>query len=120
MTDEEAIAWAVGRWQAEVAHRPLRNIHRRTLDDCWRQMIRHFGGDPEALCGPAHDDLVAENPADAVRQPRAWLYEVLSENGAVVCYRFAPAGVKANDEALTAVASTMARGTTLRGTPLYE
>jgi hypothetical protein len=59
----EVVDWAVGRWQAEVANRPLRNIHRRSLDDTWRQVIRHFGGDPVILCGPAHDDLL-----DAVTQ----------------------------------------------------
>ncbi len=55
MTDLE---WAVERWNAEVKHRPLVNIHRRTLDDTWRQVIRHFGGDPDALVGPAHDELL--------------------------------------------------------------
>ncbi len=56
---ETEVAWAVGRWHAEVANRPLVNVHRRSLDDTWRQVIRHFGGDAEALCGPAHDDLLA-------------------------------------------------------------
>jgi hypothetical protein len=55
----EHICWAVGRWDAEVKNRPLRNIHRRSLDDTWRQVIRHFGGDDEGLCGPAHDELLA-------------------------------------------------------------
>lgn len=54
----ELLAWAVERWQAEVANRPIVNIHRRTLDDTWRQVIRHLGGDDAALCGPRHDDLV--------------------------------------------------------------
>lgn len=62
----EVVDWAVERWHAEVANRPLRNIHRRTLDDTWRQVIRRFGGDDEMLIGPRHDDLVAD-PADAVR-----------------------------------------------------
>lgn len=56
MTEE--LEWAVGRWNAEVKNRPLKNIHRRTLDDTWRQVIRHFGGDPEALVGPPHDELI--------------------------------------------------------------
>lgn len=54
----EARDWAIERWQSEVAHRPLQNIHRRTLDDTWRQVIRHFGGDDELICGPRHDELV--------------------------------------------------------------
>jgi hypothetical protein len=59
---QTAMAWAVERWRAEVANRPLVNVHRRGLDTAWRQVIRHFGGDDEALCGPRHDDLVAANP----------------------------------------------------------
>lgn len=55
----QGLSWAIGRWRQEVEGRPLVNIHRRTLDDTWRQVIRWFGGDPEALIGPAHDDLVA-------------------------------------------------------------
>lgn len=58
-----AIKWAVERWQAEVMHRPLVNVHRRSLDDCWRQVIRHFGGDPESLLGPAHDEVVSDLPS---------------------------------------------------------
>lgn len=52
------IYWAVSRWEAEVANRPLQNIHRRTLDDTWRQVIRQFGGDPDVLVGASHDELV--------------------------------------------------------------
>jgi hypothetical protein len=55
----ETLKWAVERWYLEVASRPLVNTHRRTLDDAWRQVIRHAGGDPEALIGPAHDALLA-------------------------------------------------------------
>jgi hypothetical protein len=55
----EPLAWAVSRWEAEVKNRPVQNVHRRSLDDTWRQVIRHFGGDPVALCGPDHDDLLA-------------------------------------------------------------
>jgi hypothetical protein len=54
----DAVDWAVGRWQAEVANRPLQNVNRRPLDDTWRQVIRHFGGNDVILCGPAHDDLL--------------------------------------------------------------
>lgn len=56
---EDAARWAAERWTAEVANRPLANVHRRTLDDTWRQVIRHFGGDPDALIGPSHDALLA-------------------------------------------------------------
>jgi len=36
--------WVLGRWDAEVADRPLCNIHRRTLDETWRQIYRHLTG----------------------------------------------------------------------------
>ena len=55
---EELLSWAVSRWQDEVSGRPLKNIHRRTLDDTWRQVVRKLGGDDVGLLGPAHDDLV--------------------------------------------------------------
>ena len=58
---KNGLAWAVSRWNAEVANRPLVNVHRRTLDDSWRQVIRYFGGDPVKLIGPSHDDLLAIN-----------------------------------------------------------
>lgn len=51
--------YAVERWKAEVDMRPLENKHRRTLDDVWRQVIAHTGGDPIALIGPCHDALAA-------------------------------------------------------------
>jgi hypothetical protein len=51
--------WAIQCWNEQVALRPMVNVHRRTLDDTWRQVIRHFGGDPDALIGPSHDDLRA-------------------------------------------------------------
>lgn len=59
----EAVAWAVERWNAEVRDRPIVNKHRRSLDDVWRQVIRKFGGDPDALIGPSHDYLAA-HPAE--------------------------------------------------------
>ena len=55
----EHVRWAVSRWEAEVKNRPLRNIHRRTLDDTWRQVIRHYGGDDVGLCGLPHDELIS-------------------------------------------------------------
>lgn len=55
------IEWAVDSWIREVRSLLLDNPHRRGLDDKWRQVIRHFGGDPEALIGPCHDELVARS-----------------------------------------------------------
>ncbi|MCA1490145.1 hypothetical protein I6F11_04325 [Ensifer sp. NBAIM29] len=53
------LEWAVSRWNTEVKNRPLVNVHRRSLDDTWRQVIRWAGGDPVALVGPSHDELLA-------------------------------------------------------------
>lgn len=54
----EMLCWAVSRWKAEVENRPLVNVHRRALDDTWRQVIRHLGGDPDDLLGMvSHDEL---------------------------------------------------------------
>lgn len=61
------LAWAVSRWNDEVKHRPLVNVHRRTLDDTWRQVIRYFGGDPDKLIGPSHDTLHMQ-----AQEERAW------------------------------------------------
>jgi hypothetical protein len=59
----QALVWAVERWNDEVKNRPLINKNRRTLDDTWRQVIRHFGGDPGLLVGKSHDELRAAGPA---------------------------------------------------------
>lgn len=59
----DALAWAIERWDAEVRNRPLVNVHRRSLDDAWRQVIRHFGGDDRALIGLPHDELLAPEKA---------------------------------------------------------
>ncbi|PYE13389.1 restriction alleviation protein Lar [Paraburkholderia silvatlantica] len=56
------LQWAVGRWNAEVKNRPIANVHRRALDDTWRQVIRHCGGDPDTLVGPSHSALLAAAP----------------------------------------------------------
>lgn len=71
--DERAalLAWAVDRWDAEVKNRPLINMHRRSLDDTWRQVIRHCGGDDVSLLGPRHDDLLAANPIGETHEARA-------------------------------------------------
>lgn len=60
--------WAVDRWHAEVSQRPLINIHRRALDETWRQIIRKLGGAPVDLCGPAHADLLAAAPSAPAAQ----------------------------------------------------
>ena len=59
---DTAVAWAVERWNAEVRNRPLENIHRAALDTTWRQVIRYFGGDPDALLPlPPHYDLTRKS-----------------------------------------------------------
>ena len=63
------LAWAVGRWEAEVRDRPMVNKNRRTLDDTWRQVVRHLGGDPDALLGPSHDVLLDGPNARANARP---------------------------------------------------
>lgn len=50
--------WVVERWNAEVKDRPMVNVHRRSLDDAWRQMLRHLGADDRQLLGPTHDELL--------------------------------------------------------------
>ncbi|HEJ2089454.1 TPA: hypothetical protein SL599_003806 [Pseudomonas aeruginosa] len=62
----ELLEWAVDRWHAEVSLRPLINVHRRALDDTWRQVIRRLGGDTGLLCGPSHDELLAAAPGKEV------------------------------------------------------
>lgn len=57
--NREPLMWAVEKWRDEVQNRPLHNVLRRTLDDTWRTVMRKFGGNPEELVGPSHDDLVA-------------------------------------------------------------
>lgn len=55
---KNGLAWAVQKWTDEVSRRPLINVHRRSLDDTWRQVVRYFGGNPVKLLGPSHDDLL--------------------------------------------------------------
>jgi len=57
----DVVEWAAQKWRDEVANRPLVNVHRRSLDDTWRQVMRHFGGDPDELVGPSHDARLAAN-----------------------------------------------------------
>lgn len=70
MDDDFHVAWAVGQWKNQVERRPLHNVYRRTLDDVWRQVIKHHGGDPATLLPlPPHDEMVAANPNAAKRTP---------------------------------------------------
>lgn len=59
------IEFAVARWNDEVKDRPLVNVHRRTMDDLWRQVIRFAGAVPESLIGPSHDELLASAQPEA-------------------------------------------------------
>lgn len=59
ITPADVVMWAVDRWNEQVKNRPLVNIHRRSLDDAWRRVMRDFGGDPDGLVGPPHDELHA-------------------------------------------------------------
>src|SRR5438046_1578158 len=56
LTASEIVDWAASSWTAEVKNGPLQNVHRRALDNKWRQLIRHFGGDDVGLCGPSDDE----------------------------------------------------------------
>lgn len=55
------LEWAVTRWREDVQYRPLVNIYRAGMDKAYRCVIRHAGGDPEAIIGPAHSELVARD-----------------------------------------------------------
>lgn len=65
----DSVAWACARWLIEVSGRPLQNVHRRTLDDTWRQVIRRFGGDPDELIGSSHDELLMAADAKTEQAP---------------------------------------------------
>ena len=60
--------WAVNCWRSEVQHRPMVNKHRRTLDDCWRQVMRYAGLDPDDAVGLSHDALLAAGSAEMARR----------------------------------------------------
>ena len=55
------LEWAVTRWREDVQHRPMVNIYRPGMDKAYRCVIRHAGGDPEAIVGPTHSELVARD-----------------------------------------------------------
>lgn len=48
--NQQPLAWAVGSWQIEVKGHPLNSDYYRALDETWRKVIRHFGGNPDELC----------------------------------------------------------------------
>lgn len=76
--DQGPLDWAVEKWHQEVANRPLMNVHRAALDTTWRQVIHHFDGDPDALCGPDHYELVEKNPAALLAAPAGDVVEALN------------------------------------------
>ena len=57
-SDQRLLDWAVTSWHEQVAHRPMENVYRRTLDSVWRQVIRFAGEDPHYIIGTSHDDLL--------------------------------------------------------------
>jgi len=90
---QHAIDWAVSRWREEVAARPLQNVHRRTLDGTWRQVLRWFGVDDVQRLGDRHDDLLASGrpaaampvvpvPASMDDNYRQWYHEAMRASNA--------------------------------------
>ncbi len=60
----DLLCWARDKWNAEVLNRPMVNVHRRSLDDTWRTVIRKLGGDPDLLLAlPDHDTIVGQPTA---------------------------------------------------------
>ena len=77
---DTAVAWAVERWNAEVKNRPLQNVHRAALDTTWRQVIRYFGGDPDALLPlPDHYAMASKAGVGFEPDPSPTRAEVLEE-----------------------------------------
>jgi hypothetical protein len=70
------LEWAIERWVSEVSLRPLINIHRRSLDDTWRQVIRKLGGDPNKLLGPDHSSLLSVAPESVRKELRRMAKEL--------------------------------------------
>lgn len=80
------LEWACFRWREEVQDRPLENVHRRTLDDAWRQVIRFAGGDPDALVGPSHDVRCAQTPPKMSAPSIQDLLDALAHKPESQCY----------------------------------
>lgn len=57
---ETVVSWIVEQWHAEVADRPLVNIHRQRLDNKWRELLDRFAVDHRARLGPTHMELVEQ------------------------------------------------------------
>ncbi|MFH7526525.1 hypothetical protein AB2J22_13265 [Aeromonas sp. A5] len=70
-SDQRLLDWAVTSWHEQVAHRPMENVYRRTLDSVWRQVIRFAGEDPHSIIGPSHDDLLYPEQAQEGGEPCA-------------------------------------------------
>lgn len=62
-TEEIVANWVAEQWHAEVANRPLVNVHRKRLDDKWRQLLERLHVDHRARLGPTHDELTAQTTA---------------------------------------------------------
>lgn len=103
------LEWAIERWNAEVRNRPLVNVHRRALDDTWRQVIRHCGADDVALLGPKHGDLVAAATtptvaADAAAPSEdAYVAQRMNQTLAEVYATILGEDARPEDEALNAI-----------------
>jgi hypothetical protein len=61
---ETVANWIAEQWHAEVANRPLVNVHRKRLDDKWRQLLERLHVDHRARLGPTHDELTGEQPVE--------------------------------------------------------
>ncbi|MGS3128093.1 hypothetical protein ACB295_02460 [Aeromonas caviae] len=70
-SDRSLLDWAVTSWHEQVAHRPMENVYRRTLDSVWRQVIRFAGEDPHSIIGPSHDDLLYPDQVQEGGEPCA-------------------------------------------------
>lgn len=67
---ESLSEWALSRWIAEVKDRPLQNIHRKTLDNTWRQIYRKLTGGKE-IPYPTHEErLGLFNEFEFIKEPR--------------------------------------------------
>ena len=75
------VRWAADQCQREVANRPLSNIHRRTLDDTWRQERENARKAFAKGLIAAKQARMDPNPLDLSAQPRLSTYELISRRG---------------------------------------